>query len=163
MRSRSFAFVTMLFALGCGPGSPVIGTWRYALEATIPTATGPTKKMVTFDLDLAATASSDLVVWHVGGGCNVALPLVGKVAALSSAAPLCGLAAGAVIPLIPETGTVVKDADQLGVSAARFEVLDDGHLDTRFVYQLYTDLKNASIGPVISITTAAGTHGTHLK
>jgi hypothetical protein len=162
MRARLLVLAT-LFATGCGPGSPLVGTWRYALEMSVPTATGPMTKRVTFDLDLAATAAADLVVWRIGGGCNVALPVVGKIAMLTTAPPLCGMSAGAQIPLIGDTGFVVKAGDQLGVSAARFEVLDDGGLATVFDYKLFTDLKDSRVGPVFQLTTPAGKHGTKLK
>ena len=163
MRARLVVLAMVLFAAGCGPGSPIVGTWRYSLEMSVPTATGPMTKMVTFDLDLAASAAADLVVWRIGGGCNVALPVVGKVAMLTTPPPLCGMSAGAQIPLIGETGTPVKAGDQLGVNLARFEVLDDGHLSTQFDYKLYTDLRDSRVGPVFILTTPAGKHGTRVK
>lgn len=160
---RTFALTAVVLAAGCGPGSPLVGTWRYNLETVIATATGPMTKTVSFDLDLGSTAAPDLVVWKIGGGCNVALGVSGKVAELTTAPPLCGMSAGAQIPLIGETGTMVKSGDQLGVNSARFEVLDDGHLSTRFDYKLYTDLRDSRVGPVITVTTLAGKHGTRVK
>ena len=163
MRARTFTLLAVVLAGGCGPGSPLVGTWRYDLDTVIPTATGPMTRTVTFDLELGSSAAPDLVVWKIGGGCNVALGVTGKVAELAAAPPLCGLSAGAQIPLIGETGTMVKSGDQLGVSAARFEVLDDGRLSTRFDYKLYTDLRDSRVGPAFSVTTVAGKHGTRLK
>lgn len=163
MRVASLA--VLLCAVGCGPGSPLVGTWHYELDTVIQTATGPATKKVTFDLDLTSTAASDLVDWKLGGGCNVGLGVVGKVASFAAAAdaPLCGLAANAQVLLVGETGTMVKAGDQLGVNVARFEVLDDGHLSTSFDYKLYTDLRDARIGPVFTVVTGPGTHGTRRK
>jgi hypothetical protein len=160
---RALALATIVIAVGCGPGSPLVGTWRYTLETPVPTATGPVNKMVTFDLDLASTAAADLVSWRVGGGCNVGLTVVGKVATLAAGAPLCGMSAGAQIPMIADTGTMVKAGDQLGVNSARFEVLEDGTLATSFEYKLYTNLADARVGPLFAVTTPAGKHGTKLK
>lgn len=159
---RAFLALAILLT-GCGPSSAILGTWRYALETNVPTAAGPVSKMVTFDLDIGSTASPDLVVWKIGGGCNVPMPLAGKVATLDVMPPLCGLSAGALIPMIGDTGTPVKLGDQLGVNAARFELMEDGKLSTSFEYKLFTDLKDARVGPLFQVTSPAGKHGTRVK
>ncbi len=163
MFARALALATLLFGVRCTPDSALVGTWRYSLETVIHTPTGPMNKAVMFDLDLDSSASADLVVWRVGGGCNVGLALVGKVASLQSPAALCGVSAGATLPMIADTGTVVKTGDQLGVNAARFELLDDGKLSTRFDYKLYTNLQDARVGPLFVVTTPDGKHGTRVK
>lgn len=159
----SFAALILLSA-GCGPGSPLVGTWRYAADVRVQSSPNDTTKMAMFDLELGPTAAADLVVWKVGGGCNVPLTVVGKVASLGAeGAPLCGLSVGAMIPLLALSGTTVKANDQLGIKAARFEVLDSGKLSTTFNYKLFTDLKDSRVGPEITVSTTTATHGTRLK
>ena len=40
---------------------------------------------------------------------------------------------------------------------------DDGTLFTSFDYKLYTDLRDARVGPEVVVLTSAGKHGTKLK
>jgi hypothetical protein len=155
--------ILVLFAAGCGPTSPILGSWRYEVETLVQSPSGTTTKKVMFTLDFSSTASPDLVTWKLGGGCNVPLGLVGSVATLGPDPQLCGLSAGAQLPLLAETGTTVKAGDQVGVRIARFEVLADGRLGTQFEYKVYTDLKDDRVGPVVSVTSTATTHGTHVK
>ncbi|GEM_PF-2682610 len=156
---RLLAGIAAVLAVGCGPGNPMVGTWRYEAEVQ----SGGVTKMVSIDLDLGSTAAADLIVWRVGGGCNVPLPLTGKIAAMASVPPLCAMTVGAVLPLLAETGTTLKTNDQLSVNAARFELGDDGKMIGAFDYKLFTDLSNAAIGPVVRFASIAGKHGTRVK
>ena len=156
--------LTLIFLCACGPGSPLVGTWRYDLDMKVQTPAGEMVKRVTFDLDLGSSAAADLVVWKIGGGCNVALGVAGKIATLSPSPPLCGLSPGAKLSIFEAAGAAtVKADDQLAVKEARFEVLDDGKLSTRFDVKLHTDLKDARTGPQVTLTTSATTHGTRVR
>ncbi len=157
---RLLAGLLVVLAVGCGPGNPMVGTWRYETQAQ--SRDGGTKP-VTLDLVLASTASADLLVWRVGGGCNVPMPVTGKVAQMTTVPPLCPMTLGAEIPLLAESGTTLKTNDQLQVNGARFELGDDGKLAGSFDYKMFTNLSNAAVGPVIRFASVAGKHGTRVR
>lgn len=143
----------------CGPTAPHPGTWKYEVDATVTTSKGTETKKGTFDLELAASSVADLVVWRLGG-CNVPLAIKGQVAEMGTRPPTCGVSTGIKMPLLEEIGVTPKMLDQLEVRAARFEVLTDGKMKTRFEYKLFTDLKDARVGPVVAVDTPDGKHGT---
>ena len=151
----------MLVVAGCSPPEPHVGTWRYeGVPATVSTTSGSEAKLGTFDLDLAASSVSDLAVWRLGD-CNVPIAIKRQVAKQSTIAPLCAVNAGAKLPLLE--GVTPKAGDQLEVKAARFELLTDGKLKTRFEFKLFTDLKDARVGPTVLVETVDGKHGTKAK
>lgn len=155
-------WVLAVLLAACGQPSPLVGTWRYDLDATITTTAGSETKKGAFDLDLVAASVSDLVVWRLGG-CNIPLAVKDLVAEQATPPPLCGVTAGAKMPMLDVIGVTPKSGDQLEVKSARLEVLTDGHLKTHFEYKLYTDLKDARVGPTVIVDTVDGKHGTRAK
>lgn len=152
----------LLAVAACGPTAPQVGTWRYELEATITTAMGTETKSAAFEVDLAASSVSDLVVWRLAG-CNIPLAVKGQVAEQSAPGSLCAVNPGAKMPMLDVVGVTPKSNDQVEVKSARFEVLTDGKLKTRFEYKLFTDLKDARVGPLVLVDTPDGKHGTKAK
>ncbi len=153
--------VAVLVLAGCSPPPPQIGTWRFeTVSATVTTLAGSETKTGTFEIDLAASAVSDLAVWRLGG-CNVPVAITGQVAEQSTVAPLCGVTPGAKLPMLD--AVMPKADDQLEVKSARFEVLTDGKLKARFELKLYTDLKDARVGHTVLVDTVDGKHGTKAK
>ena len=157
MRAGWIAAVLVL--AGCDQTAPHVGTWRYDLEGTVSTTGGSETKKAAFDVALAASTVSDLVVWRLAG-CNVSLAIKGQVAEQASPPPLCAVNPGAMMPFLDVLGISPKATDQVEMKSARFEVLTDGKMKTRFEFKLYTDLKDARVGPTILVDTPDGKHGT---
>lgn len=159
---RSWLVLPALVFAACSPPSPFVGTWRYDVDATVTTAMGTETKKGTFEIDLSAATVADLIDWRMGG-CNFVLAIKGQVAEQAAPRPLCGVTAGSKLPLLDVIGVTPKADDQLEVKTARFELLADGHLKTSFDFKLYTDLKDARVGPNVVLNTVDGKHGTKAK
>lgn len=135
----------------CGPLTQ--GTWRNTTDVATPSGT----QRVIYDVVIDGRG------WDAGGGCIAPLAHNDKVSQIEKASWTCRLASAAGIPLIELLSYTFKSGDELLVKSARFEVLDQDHLQVQFSLQIRTDPTDLSVGPTIEFQSKAGTGAERVK